>query len=110
MYRLRPASRAAIWKKIRQIDLPRSTQRGLRRLWYKSRTLVQAIVRWLCLNRQFCASVMLGVALAYLLHALPWVGPVLATLSLSLSLLYGLAWQFRSDLERHFHVVIEKPR
>ena len=53
---------------------------------------------------------MLGVALAYLLHALPWVGPVLATLSLSLSLLYGLAWQFRSDLERHFHVVIEKPR
>ena len=102
-------SRAAIWKKIRQIDLPHSTKRGLRRLWCKSRTLVQAIVRWLCLNRQFCAAVMLGIALAYLLHPLPWVGPVLATLSLSLSLLYGLAWQFRSDLERHFHVVIEKP-
>jgi len=110
MPQFRLESRVAIWKKIQQLDLPHKTKRGLRLLWRKSRTLVQVIVRWLCLNRQFCAAVMLGIALAYLLHALPWVGPVLATLSLSLSILYGLAWQLRSDLERHFHVVIENPR
>ena len=110
MYRPRPASRAAIWKKIRQLDLPRSTRRCLRSLWYKAQALVEALIRWLCRNRQFCATVMLGIALAYLVHPLPWVGPILATLSISLSVLYGLALQVRSDLDRHFHVVIENPR
>ena len=106
----KPRSRGAIWNTIRQLDLPRSTQRCLRSLLHKARALVEALIRWLCRNRQFCATVMLGIALAYLVHPLPWVGPILATLSISLSVLYGLALQVRSDLERHFHVVIENPR
>ena len=110
MYRLRPSSRAAIWKKIRQLDLPRSTRRRLRSLWYAARALVEALIRWLCRHQQFCATVMLGIALAYMVHSLPWVGPILATLSISLSVLYGLALQVRNDLGRQFHVVIENPR
>lgn len=110
MSKFRPKSRGAIWKMLQQLDLPHSTRRCLRSLWYKARALVEALIRWLCRNRQFCATVMLGIALAYMVHSLPWVGPILATLSISLSVLYGLALQVRNDLGRHFHVVIENPR
>ena len=102
-----PESQSTIWKKIRRLDLPREAKQGLRNLWHQARTLVQAIVNWLYQRRQFSSAVMLGVAVAYLLHPLPLVGPILATLSISLAVLYGIALQFRADLDKHFRFVIE---
>ena len=96
-----------IWKKIRQLDLPRKAKQALRDLWHQARALVQAIVNWLYLRRQFCSTVMLGVAVAYLVHPFPAVGPVLATLSISFAVLYGIALQVRNDLDKHFRFVVE---
>jgi hypothetical protein len=105
MPELEPQS--TIWKKIRRLDLPREAKKGLRTLWHQARTLVQAIVNWISQRRQFCSAVMLGVAVAYLLHPIPIVGEILATLSISLAVLYGIALQFRADLDKHFRFIIE---
>ncbi len=100
-------SRETIWKKIRRLNLPRNTKECLRHLWYQAKVLVQAIVNWLYQRRQFCSAVMLGVALAYLVHPFPIVGPTLASLSVSMSVLYGIVLQVRADLDRHFSFIIE---
>ena len=102
-----PESKQTIWKKIRQLDLPRKAKQELRNLWHHARTLVQAIVNWLYQRRQFCSTVMLGVAVVYLVHPFPAVGPVLATLSISFAVLYGIALQVRNDLDKHFRFVVE---
>ena len=102
-----PESQSTIWKKIRRLDLPREAKQALRNLWHQARMLVQAIVNWLYQRRQFCSTVMLGVAVAYLVHPFPAVGPVLATLSISFAVLYGIALQVRNDLDKHFRFVVE---
>ncbi len=101
-------SKRSIWNKIHRLDLPRKTKEMLRNMWHRAKAIVQALVNWLCQHRQFCSTVMLGVALAYLVHPLPWVGPILSTLSISLAVLYGLALQVRADLDRHFSCVIQE--
>ena len=78
-------AQSTIWKKIRRLNLPQETKKKLRELWHEAKALIQAIVEWLYKRKEFCASVMLGVAVAYLVHPLPVLGPILATLSVSLS-------------------------
>jgi len=106
----KPQAQSTIWKKIRRLDLPDETKQNLRDLWYQAKSLVQAIVDWLYRRRELCVSVMLGVAIAYLVYPLPILGPILSTLSVSLSVLYGIALQFKADLDRHFRFVIEGKR
>lgn len=103
-------SQSTIWKHIRQLKLPEETKQKLRDLWHRAKSLVQALVNWLYARREFCASVMLGVAIAYLVHPIPALGPILSTLSVSLAVLYGIALQFKADLNRHFRFVIEGQR
>jgi hypothetical protein len=103
-------SQSTIWKKIRRLDLPDETKKKLRELWHQAKALVQTIVEWLYRRKEFCTTVMLGIAVAYLVHPLPIVGPVLSTLSVSLSVLYGIALQFKADLDRHFRFVVEAQR
>jgi hypothetical protein len=104
-FRLR--SRSSIWKRIRGLNLPEVTKQKLRELWSKCKALVQIICEWLYNRREFCTSVILGVALAYLVNPLPVVGPILASLSVSLAVLYGIGRQFQADMHRHFFQVIE---
>ena len=96
-------SKSTIWKRIRRLDLPEATKKKLRELWHKLKALVQIICAWLYNRRQFCQCVMLGVALAYLVNPLPVVGPILASLSVSLAVLYGIGKQFQADLNRNFY-------
>jgi hypothetical protein len=103
-------AKSTIWKKIRRLDLPKETKKKLRDLWHEAKALVQAIVEWLYKRRELCATVMLGVAVAYLVHPLPVLGPILGTLSIALSVLYGIGLQFKADLDRHFRFVIEGKR
>lgn len=100
-------SKETVWRKIRKLDLPSEAKKKLRETWHEAKALVQALVNWLYLRREFCTSVMLGVAIAYLVYPFPFLGPILATLSISLSVLYGIALQFRRDLDRHFRFIIE---
>jgi len=100
-------SKSTIWRRIRRLDLPEATKKKLRELWHKLKALVQIICAWLYNRRQFCQCVMLGVALAYLVNPLPVVGPVLASLSVSLAVLYGIGKQFQADMNRHFRFVVD---
>jgi hypothetical protein len=95
-------TKRSMWRKIRLLDIPEAAREKLRALWYRAKELANAIVNWIYQRKEFCASVLLGVALAYLLGPLPFVGPVLGALSISLSVLYGIVAQFRADLDRHF--------
>ncbi len=95
-------SKRTMWKKIRQLDLPEATKQKLRDLWQDAKALAQRVVEWLYLRRELCCSIMLGVVLAYLLHPFPILGSVLSTLSITLSVLYGIGLQFRADLARAF--------
>ena len=95
-------TKRSIWEKIRMLDIPEAARQKLRALWYRAKELVHAIVTWLYERREFCTSVMLGVAIAYLVGPLPFVGPVLGALSISLGVLHGIVAQFRADLDRHF--------
>ena len=97
-----PESTRSMWRKIRLLDIPEAAREKLRALWYRAKELLRAIVTWLVERREFCSAVMLGVAVAYLVNPLPFVGPVLGALSISLSVLYGIVAQFRADLDRHF--------
>ena len=103
-------SQSTIWRRIRQLRLPEETKQELRSLWPRAKALVQALVNWLYARREFCAAVMLGVAVAYLLHPIPAVGPILGTLAVSLAVLYGIASQIKADMNRHFRFVIEGQR
>ena len=94
--------KSTIWRRIRRLNLPEEIKQKLRDLWHKAKALVQTICEWLYNRRQFCQCVMLGVALAYLVNPLPVVGPILASLSVSLSVLYGIGKQFQADMDRHF--------
>ncbi len=105
--RIRLKSRSTIWRHIRRLNLPEATKQKLRDLWHKAKALVQTICEWLYNRRAFCHCLILGVALAYLLNPLPVVGPILASLSISLAVLYGIGKQFQADLNRHFYNVIE---
>ena len=97
-----PESKRSMWRKIRLLDIPEAAREKLRGLWHRTKELVHAIVNWLYERKEFCTSVMLGVAIAYLVGPLPFVGPVLGALSISLSVLHGIVAQFRADLDRHF--------
>ena len=108
--KLKLQNQSTIWKKIRRLDLPKETKEKLRNLWHQAKALVQSLVDWLYNRKEFCATVMLGVAVAYLVHPLPILGPILSTLSVSLSVLYGIGLQFKADLDRHFRFVIEGKR
>jgi hypothetical protein len=103
-------ARSTIWKKIRRLDLPKETKQRLRDLWHQAKALCQALVDWLYKRREFCTAVMLGVAVAYLVNPLPIVGPILSTLTISLSVLYGIGKQFQADMDRHFRFVVEGRR
>jgi uncharacterized membrane protein YkvA (DUF1232 family) len=105
--RFRLLKKSTIWKRIRQLNLPKATKHKLRELWHKAKALVQKIVEWLYLRREFCTSLILGVALAYLVNPLPVVGPILASLSISLAVLYGIGRQFQADMNRHFFQIID---
>ena len=106
----KPLARSTVWRKIRRLDLPEVTKQKLRDLWAKSRALCQALVTWLYERREFCTSVMLGIALAYLVQPLPVLGPILSTLCIALSVLYGIGKQFQADMNRHFRFVVEGRR
>ena len=95
-------TKRSMWRKIRLLDIPEAAREKLRALWYRAKELLRAIVTWLYERKEFCTAVMLGVAVAYLVNPLPFVGPVLGALSISLSVLYGIVAQFRADLDRHF--------
>ena len=102
-----PLARSSVWRLIRQLDLPSKTKTQLRKLWRKSRVVGEALVAWVYHHRVFSSTVMLGVAVAYLVGPLPMVGEVLGNLSVSLSVLWGMIRQFEADLHQHFHVVTE---
>lgn len=100
-------SQSTIWRRIRQLNIPEATKQKLRDLWHKAKFLVQTVCQWLYNRRAFCHCLILGVVLAYLVNPLPIVGPILASLSISLSVLYGIGKQFQADLDRHFRFIIE---
>ena len=102
-----PESKHSMWRKIRLLDIPEAAREKLRGLWHRAKEIAHAIVTWLYERKEFCTSVMLGVALAYLLGPLPIVGDILGALSISLSVLHGIVAQFRADLDRHFGPVLQ---
>ncbi len=97
----------SMWRKIRLLDIPEAAREKLRGLWHRAKEIAHAIVTWLYDRKEFCTSVMLGVALAYLLGPLPIVGDILGALSISLSVLHGIVAQFRADLDRHFGPILQ---
>lgn len=103
-------TKRSMWQKIRLLDIPEAAREKLRGLWYRAKEIAHAIVTWLYERKEFCTSVMLGVALAYLLGPLPIVGDILGALSISLSVLHGIVAQFRADLDRHFGPVLQGVR
>ena len=102
-------SEQTIWKKIKALDLPRKTKAMLRTWWRDSKALVQSIVEFLYNKRVFCTYVLLGAILYYFLGALPYVGPMLATMGLSFSMLAGIVKQIEADLRSHFTVFSASP-
>ena len=105
-----PESKRSMWRKIRLLDIPEAAREKLRGLWLRAKEIAHAIVTWLYERKEFCTAVVLGVALAYLVNPLPFVGPVLGALSISLAVLYGIVAQFRADLDRHFGPVLQGVR
>ncbi len=105
-----PESKRSMWRKIRLLDIPEAAREKLRGLWLRAKEIAHAIVTWLYERKEFCTSVMLGVAIAYLVSPLPIVGDILGALSISLSVLHGIVAQFRADLDRHFGLVLQGVR
>ncbi|MGB0713420.1 MAG: hypothetical protein ACPGUC_07650 [Gammaproteobacteria bacterium] len=99
-------ARSTIWKKIRRLELPEEIKETLRTMWHQAKALVERLVEWLYHKRHLTATVALGVALAYLCHYVPIVGPLLADLAISSSVLVGLVRQMRADLDRFFDGVV----
>jgi hypothetical protein len=75
-------------------------------LWRGSKALVQAIVGFLYEKRVFCTYLLLGAILYFFLVPLPYVGPLLATMGLSFSLLAAVVKQFEADLHNRFAVFV----
>ena len=94
------------FRKLRRLDLPNRTKTLLNELWRTARTIAARLVEFLYKRREFCASLLLGVCLYYFIAPLAYVGPLLATLSLSLSILHGVIRQFEADMNRHFTVLV----
>lgn len=101
-----PKNKQTIWQKIRELNVAEKTKEALRALWHQARELCEAIVNWVYANRHFCQALLLGTALAYLVAPFPVVGPVLASVSISLSVLYGIAAQLEAELRRSFEHLI----
>ena len=73
-----PDSKRSMWRKIRLLDIPEAAREKLRGLWHRAMELVHAIVNWLYERKEFCTSVMLGVAIAHLVGEAQRVGVTLA--------------------------------
>jgi hypothetical protein len=99
----------SIWRKIQRLKLPRKTKNLLLELWRGSKVLVQAIVRFLYEKKVFCTYLLLGAILYFFLVPLPHVGPLLATMGLSFSLLAAVVKQFEADLHSRFAVIVAQP-
>ncbi|MDD2601138.1 MAG: hypothetical protein PHO37_18255, partial [Kiritimatiellae bacterium] len=94
----------ALLHSVREASQPRIP---ITQLISKAKFLVQTVCQWLYNRRAFCHCLILGVVLAYLVNPLPIVGPILTSLSISLSVLYGIGKQFQADLDRHFRFIIQ---
>lgn len=87
-----------IFRMLSELELPEDIKTKLRRLYHRARHLVVSIVQFLYNKRHFCSYLLLGVILFYLLSTVPMVGPLLASLAISLSLLAGIYKQFEADI------------
>jgi hypothetical protein len=105
--KLKLLSKEAIWREIRRLSLPEETKQKLQDLWHAARELCQSIVTWLHNRREFCTTIMLGIVAAYFVNSLPILGPILSTLTISLSVLYGIGRQFQADMDRHFSFIVQ---
>ncbi len=97
------------FRKLRRLDLPNRTKALLKELWSTSRGIAARLVGFLYKRRKFVTSLLMGLCLYYFIAPVAYVGPLLATLSLSLSILHGVFRQFEADMSRHFAVLVPQP-
>ena len=105
----KPPRPETFFRKLRRLDLPDRTKTLLKELWRTARGIAARLVGFLYKRREFCTSLLLGVCLYYFIAPLAYVGPLLASLSLSLSILHGVIRQFEADMNRHFTVLVPQP-
>ena len=92
--------------RIGSLDLPAKVKAELTLLWYRAGRLGKAVVKFVESHRRFGGSMALGIALAYLLTQIPWVGGFLAMCALVTAAAIGLMREMREDLIRLFEPVL----
>lgn len=88
--------------RIRRLNLPARAKAALAWLTLRSRPLVLAILRFLRRHRRFCASLLLGAIVAWLLTWVPLAGKFLALCALVVGAVIGLVHELRESLDRLF--------
>lgn len=84
--------------RIRALDLPAKVKAELTMLWQRAGRLGEAVLRFVESHRHFGASMALGIALAYLLSIVPWIGGFLAMCALVTSAAIGMMREMRQEL------------
>jgi hypothetical protein len=85
---------------IRRLNLPAKAKAELIKLWYKARTLVAAIVRFIQRHREFSEAMLLGAIIAYILSKIPWIGMFLALCGLVTAAAIGVLKELRTAITR----------
>lgn len=97
--------RFRIVEAIANLKIPDKAKAELLMLWRKARGVAESILCFLQRHHEFCATLLLGALIAYLLSHIPWIGGFLALCALVTAAALGVLKQLRSDIEALFEPV-----